>query len=132
VTVFAIANSSANRAERHSDCEILPLAGTTDDTRQLIEAATRGAALLFKRGRLYKKAGVMLDDIQPNSLRQPSLFASETAGSGISKTIDAINARMGSDTLRFAAVDIGSNWRMNQRYRSPKYSTNWKELPIAQ
>lgn len=131
LTVFARTNPYKDPGAYHGDCEVLPLERPTDDSRELIDAAVRGAAALFRRGHLYKKAGVMLDDIQPNSLRQASLFARAAESSGISKTIDAINARMGSDTLRFAAMDIGGNWRMNQQYRSPKYSTSWKELPIA-
>jgi DNA polymerase V len=131
LTVFARTNPYKDPGEYHGDYKVLLLERPTDDTRELTAAAVRGAAALFRRGYLYKKAGVMLDDIQPNSLRQPSLFALEAAGSGVSRTIDAINARMGSGTLRFAAADIGGNWRMNQQYRSPKYSTDWKELPIA-
>lgn len=132
LSVFARTNPWQDRHEQYGACKVLPLERPTDDSRELIDAAVRGAVALFRRGYLYKKAGVLLDDIQPNRLRQASLFGPEAGGSGLSKTIDAINARMGSDTLRFAAMDVGSDWRMNQRYRSPKYSTSWKDIPIAQ
>jgi DNA polymerase V len=131
VTVFAQTSPHKDPEQQYGNGESLPLENPTDNSRDLIDAAVRGLTRLYKRGDLYKKAGVMLDDIRPNDLIQPSLFAPAAGDSGISKTIDAINARMGADTLRYAAMDVGTNWRMNQQYRSRKYSTSWKELPVA-
>jgi DNA polymerase V len=129
VSVFVQTSPYKNRDEYYSNGKTLKLEYASDDSRALIEASVHGVTELFKPGFLYKKAGVLLDDILPNNLIQTSLF--EPAPSGLSKTVDAINTRMGDNTLRYAAVDMGSNWRMNQNHRSPKYSTNWRELPVA-
>lgn len=128
LTVFAQTSPYKDPGQQYSNGKALRLEQPTDDTGQLIDAAIRGLKMLFKPGYCYKKAGVMLDDILPNNLVQPSLFA--TAESGISRTIDEINTLMGTNTLRFAVMDVGTNWRMNQNYRSPKYSTSWKELLV--
>lgn len=135
LTVFARTSPYKDPDEQYSNGKTLKLDQPTDDTRDLIDAAIRGLTTLFEPGFLYKKAGVMLNDIVPDNLVQPSLFAPPSAkhrvepDSGISKTIDEINAIMGFNTLRFAVMDIGSNWRMNQNHRSPKYTTSWKDLP---
>jgi DNA polymerase V len=131
LTVFAQTSPYKDPDEQYSGCRILKLHQPTDDSRDLIDAAHQGVTALFKHGFLYKKAGVMLDDIQPNNMIQPSLFASEP-DSGMSRTIDEINAIMGFNTLRYAAMDVGKNWRMNQNHRSRKYSTSWKELLVVQ
>lgn len=132
LTVFAGIQPHNDRQAREYDEETVKLPQPTHDTRDLIDAATRSITALFKRGWgcRYKKAGVMLDDIQPDDLVQPSLFAPPAEQTAISKTLDAINARMGAGTVRFAAMDIGSNWRMNQHYRSGRYSTRWEELLV--
>lgn len=132
LTVFAGIQPRNDYKTREYDDEPVKLSQPTNDTRALIDAATRGITALFKRNRAcrYKKAGVMLDDIQPDHLAQPSLFAPPAEASAVSKTLDAINARMGAGTVRFAAMDIGSNWRMNQHYRSGRYSTRWEELLV--
>lgn len=132
LTVFAGIQPHNDHKAREYDDKSIKLSQPTNDTRKLIEAATQGIAMLFERNRgcRYKKAGVMLDDIQPDDLVQPSLFAPPAAQSAISKTLDAINTRMGAGTVRFAAMDIGSNWRMNQHYRSGRYSTKWNELLV--
>lgn len=131
LTVFAGIQPHNDRQAREYDERTIKLAQPTNDTRNLIDAANEAVTTLFKRGNRYKKTGIMLDDIQPDNLAQPSLFAPPTAQSAISKTLDAINTRMGAGTVRFAAMDIGSNWRMNQHYRSRRYSTRWDELLVV-
>jgi DNA polymerase V len=131
LTVFARTSPYKDPAEQYSDGRILKLQ-PTDDSRDLIAAAQEGVTALFRHGFLYKKAGVILNDIVPNNLVQPSLFAAAETESGISRTIDGINAIMGFNTLRYAAMDVGKNWRMNQNHRSPKYSTSWKDLLVVQ
>ena len=43
--------------------------------------------------------------------------------------MDAINGKMGQGALYLASSSVGSDWRMNQQYRSPRYTTRWCDLP---
>ncbi len=47
------------------------------------------------------------------------------------KIIDELNARYGSDTVRFAAAGIEQPWKMRQTLRSGRFTTRWKELPVV-
>jgi DNA polymerase V len=46
-------------------------------------------------------------------------------------TIDAINQRFGKETLRIAASGIKPQWTIKSEMRSPRYTSNWQELPIV-
>lgn len=130
ISVFAHTNPFKENQKQYKGSVIVRFDYPTQDTRVLIDAANQGLESLFRKGYFYKKAGVMLDDILPESVCQLNLFAEDFKQSALSKSIDQINARMGAGAVRFAAMDIGRNWRMNQQSRSPKYTTNWKDLPI--
>jgi hypothetical protein len=58
------------------------------------------------------------------------LFASAGSQFEMSKTIDNINTLMSFGTHRYAAMDAGSYWCMNQQSRSKKYSINWQDLLV--
>ena len=45
--------------------------------------------------------------------------------------IDAINKKIGKRTVFFGAQGTTREWRMRCDNRSPRYTTNWEELPIA-
>ena len=46
------------------------------------------------------------------------------------KAVDKINFKFSNTGIHLAAEGIKKNWAMNSNYRSPKYTTEWSELPI--
>jgi len=48
------------------------------------------------------------------------------------RAVDRINARMDSDTVRYAALGDHPYWQMRRNYHSPAYATSWKDLPQVQ
>jgi len=42
--------------------------------------------------------------------------------------IDNINFSQRDDILKFAASGLERNWKMQQNFRSPKYTSRWEEL----
>jgi DNA polymerase V len=44
------------------------------------------------------------------------------------RAVDAVNARMGAETLRFASSGYGRGWKMRRERCSPCYTTRWDEL----
>jgi DNA polymerase V len=85
---------------------------------------------LYKKGTAYKKAGVMLSGIVPDTSIQGNLFSPETANCGrkLMDMIDNINFSQRDDVLKFAASGTDRNWKMRQELRSPRYTTRWDEL----
>jgi DNA polymerase V len=93
---------------------------------------------IYKQGPAYKKAGVLLGGLVPASARQTSLFDRAAANddrSPLMLAIDNINfslplqiAARHDSILRFAASGTNRAWKMKQEFRSPRYTTKWKEL----
>lgn len=107
---------------------VFPVA--TDNTAVMIKAAMSLVEEMWQEGLLYKKAGVMLDGIVPSGTVQYNLFE-ETSFKyhpDSMKVMDAINAKMGRDTIHFAATGIQKNWKMRSGHRSQQYTTKWDEL----
>ncbi len=104
-------------------------------TPDLIRAAQRVLEQIFKPGYEYRKAGVMVFGIEKEQGRRLNLFepsAEERARSkAVMAVMDRINARWGSMTMRVAAEGTGQRWVMRQAHLSPRYTTDWKALPIA-
>lgn len=46
-------------------------------------------------------------------------------------TLDAINRQFGRGKVRLAAEKMTEGWHMRQEKRSPRYTTNLLELPVA-
>lgn len=45
--------------------------------------------------------------------------------------MDSINDKVGKDTVFIAAQGIDRNWSMKRKMKSPNYTTNWNQLPVA-
>ncbi len=133
VSVFVVTKEqdhllNFNRHGTISSFTTLPAA--TSFTNELIKPAVELVDQLYDEGQLYKKAGVMLSGIVPDSSIQANLFAPETTNCGrkLMEMIDNINFSQRDDILKFAASGTTRDWKMRQELRSPRYTTRWEEL----
>jgi DNA polymerase V len=109
-------------------CELLPATSTTP---VILSKALEIGERLWRSGFQYKKAGVMLSEITRGPV-QAGLFEQrdEQRDDRLMGTMDRINRKMGSGTLRPAASSFKpQRWAMAQDHRSPRYTTRWDELP---
>jgi DNA polymerase V len=109
----------------------LPVA--TSFTQELIKPALELTEQLYEKGRIYKKAGVMLSGIVPDTSVQGNLFKApgENNHRLLMDTIDNVNFAMRDDVLKFASSGTTRNWKMRQELRSPRYTTRWDELCVV-
>ncbi|PNA37148.1 DUF4113 domain-containing protein, partial [Pseudomonas sp. MPR-AND1A] len=82
-------------------------------------------------GYAYQKLGVMLAELTPRRYSQPSLLdgAEPARQEALMGIWDAIRQRYGREALTLGVQRQQDEWRMNSRYRSPRYTTHWGELP---
>ncbi|WP_236618978.1 DUF4113 domain-containing protein [Acaryochloris sp. CCMEE 5410] len=45
--------------------------------------------------------------------------------------MDEVNGRFGRGMLEIAALGLRQTWQMQLKWRSPRYTTCWNELPVA-
>lgn len=102
----------------------------TSATNELIIPALQIAEKVFKPGREYKKAGVILSGIVPDDSVQSNLFTPPTENSKrfLMNTVDNLNFSMRNDIIKFASSGIKNNWKMRREFHSPKYTSRWDEL----
>lgn len=109
----------------------------TSDSAVFIRAAVEGLEELFKPDTPYAKAGIMLFDLSSRQGRQGSLLLLDRAEedsrrAALMNSLDRINARMGRQTVRWAAEGPDSApWHMAQEHLSPRMTTHWSELAAA-
>ena len=108
----------------------------TADTGQLISALVGLATKLFESGQHIHRAGIWLADFVPSEFLQTDLLGEvqpEEYDRAILRmeSVDALNTRYGRGTVRFAAEELAQNWQPVHKLRSPRYTTDWAELPTA-
>lgn len=131
LTVFVRTSPFNPKEPQYQKTLTVPLPEATDDTLELVGWALRILKKIYRPGFAYQKAGCMLSDIRPRSMAQASLFAPESDGKSerLMAAMDAINGRWGRGTMRVAAEGVDKAWRMKRGKLSPRYTTEWTELP---
>ena len=135
VQVFVMTNRFRETEAQYSNAIAVPLIAPSSDTRVLTQAALPGLQRIFRSGYRYKKAGVMLMELSPSTYFQGSLFdapgdAVKVAQSTrIMQTLDSINDRFGRASLFLGSAGVETRWTARSDNRSPRYTTQWDELP---
>ena len=104
----------------------------TQDSRDIIAAATRSLDAIWKDGHRYQKAGVMLGDFFSQGVAQLNLFDDNAPRRGSEKlmeVMDHLNAKDGRGTLYFAGQGGRQQlWQMKREMLSPRYTTRYSDL----
>jgi DNA polymerase V len=132
ITVFMHTNKFKDVAQ-YSNSLTLKLPVATDNTHELIRAALQGARKIWREGFAYNKAGVMFVSLVPAGQVQADFFDGKdrTRSKKLMAALDSINGRFGSGTLQYASSGIAKEWKATFNRRSPAFTTNWDELPVA-
>ncbi len=106
----------------------------TQDSRDIINAASKCLSHIWKEGHRYQKAGVMLGDFFSQGVAQLDLFDENAPrkNSGLLMDIlDQLNAKSGKGTLYFAGQGIKPQWQMKREMLSPRYTTRYCDLLLV-
>lgn len=106
----------------------------TQDSRDIINAATKCLDRIWKDGHRYQKAGIMLGDFFSQGVAQLNLFDENTPRVGSEKlmeVLDHLNAKDGRGTLYFAGQGIQQQWQMKREMLSRRYTTRYSDLLVV-
>lgn len=108
----------------------------TADTGLILGAVLNAMRQLYNPLVSYHRAGVMLHNFVPDSQLQVDLLGSVDVAAHMRsahrmQAIDTINNRFGRGHIRFASENLAQQWTPKHRLRSPRYTTEWSELPIC-
>jgi DNA polymerase V len=129
--VFAL--TSRFRDNYYSNGVTVSLPVATQDTAELLFYALHGTETIFRPGLLFKKAGVLLLELQPETIVQGHLFEQRNTERSklLMQTLDNLNRQFGARTVQYAAAGLKKGWGMKQEQRSPRWTTRWNELLVV-
>jgi DNA polymerase V len=132
-----VRTSPFRKDPQYSGSISVPLRRPTSDTGALVSAAVAGMRAIYRPGFNYAKAGVMLVDLQPDTVNQGELDLQGDEAPDRSKlmtTLDGLNRRFGQGAVLMASAGLAGDrraWVMKQERRTPAYTTCWKDLAVA-
>ncbi len=132
MSVFVRTNPFKNCRQYHNGV-LVQLPVPTDSTAELLFYADKAVEQVFREDILYYKVGVMLTGFMPVNHDQTALFETEDRKrmAKITEMMDNINLQMGSGTLFYAGTGIKREWKTRAGMKSPRYTTNWDEIPTV-
>jgi DNA polymerase V len=104
----------------------------TNDTGEVVALAVRLGERIWRDGFRFAKAGVMISELLPETVRQPALWSDidREKREKLWKVVDCLNADLGRDTVRvLSAGPKAAAWKLRAEHRSPRWTTRWGELP---
>ncbi len=105
----------------------------TQDSRDILNAAVRCLAQIWKPGYHYQKGGVMLGDFFSQGVAQLNLFDDyqpKRNSEQLMQTLDVIN-KSGKGKIWFAGQGIQRGWAMKREMLSPAYTTRLSDVVVA-
>lgn len=132
VTVFIGSNPFREDLAQYWNGGSVRLQVPTCDTLEIAGAAMKILESVYRPGIRYKRSGVVLSEIVPDSNIQMNLFdpvMDREERKVLSGTIDDMNRRFGLKTVRLAVEDGESeHWKSKSEHRSPNYLTDINEI----
>ena len=133
VSVF-ISTSRFNQQLQYRGFNSFQLPCPVDDTRSILMGANTILNTIFRKGYPYAKAGILLSHFSHSTFLQKSLFEATDQqhlkqDTDLMQTIDALND---TQTQVYYASQYPARLSPVQKDMvSPKYTTNWWELPTT-
>ncbi len=130
VSVYVRTSPFNKNKPQHSDLKTIGLLTPTNDTRDILTAAKKGLLPIFRSGYDYAKAGIVLNKFTNEHIKQYSLFKDPNDPKQDTKLMKYLDQMNAYETQIYYASQNTKKWSpMKQNMTSPKYTTNWYELP---
>ena len=130
VSVFVKTSPFNKTKPQHAEIKTIKLFTPTNDTRDILIAAKKGLLPIFRSGYDYAKAGIILNKFSNEKTKQYSLFKDPSEPKEDMKFMNYIDQINIHETQIYFASQNTKTWSpMKQNMTSPRYTTNWYELP---
>ena len=127
--VFILTNPHKEDSPRHFESTLVTFQVATSSTLEINRAVLQALQRIFKPSFAYKKAGVILSEIVPDSAVQGSLFdqLDRAKHQRLMKVVDKINKKSGYSSVAVATQSL-EGIKMNRQHLSPQYTTKWSDI----
>ena len=105
---------------------------STNSSIEISKFAIKLLKKIYHKGKSYKKAGIVLMGLTPESSHQVSFFEKNTEKhKKLMESVDSIDNKYGLYKVRLASQDQKRIWKMNRQNLSRNYTTNIEEILIV-
>jgi len=131
MSVFVLTNYFNRKEKQYSNSIKLQLPYPTNNSIKIVKRALEGIKKIYRQGYRYKKAGVILYGLTKAKQTRGLLDYDRESSDSIMNTLDRINERYGSSTIRLASEGVDKSWSMRRESVSPCYTTRFDDLVEA-
>ncbi len=133
LSVFIETNPHRKQDKQYRNSVTTELPVPTNFTPEILHYTLFAFEKIFRTGYNYKKVGILLMELVPECNIQMEIFdkVDRNKSANLMMALDAVNRRHGRYTLNFAGGFIKSDWQPSFKMRSPRYTTQWDELPTV-
>ena len=130
ISVFLSTNPFNAKVKQYHPYRLFNLDVPTNDSIEIVSYALKALERIYRSDCTYKKAGVIVGRIIPESHVQLSLFDNldRDKRREINSIIDTINRKMGRDKVKLAVQGKARNWKLTQERLSPCYTTRFADM----
>jgi DNA polymerase V len=130
--IFIYTNRHKKEKAQHYEGKLIMFPAPTNSTIEMVNYAMQALKVIFKNEYAYKKAGVILYDILPDTGTHNLLFDTidRPKHAKLMQTMDIINAQHGKNSVAVGAQGMGKI-PSNQGKLSPRYTTRWDEIMVV-
>lgn len=130
IITFINTNRFKNTIPQYNNSQLVNLSAPSNNTARFIKAMDKGLNSIFRQGYAYKRAGIILLDLESEHTPQADLFGAQAdpKEKKLMQFFDELNRRMGKKTLYFGIQSPQNENLVRHEFRSPCYTTRWNEL----
>lgn len=130
IITFINTNRFKTNQPQYNNSQLVNLPAPGNNTARFIKAMDQGLKRIFRPAFGYKRAGIILLDLESEHNPQTDLFGNKAdpKEKKLMQVFDELNRRMGKKTLYFGLQSPQNQSLVRHEYRSPCYTTRWNEL----
>ncbi|MFV0626189.1 MAG: Y-family DNA polymerase [Alphaproteobacteria bacterium] len=130
VSVFIYTNRFRTDLPQYMQSKVITFPVATSDTIEIVNASLQALKKIFIGGFKYKKAGVVVMDVVPESAVQQNLFDAKNRKKSekLMQMVDKINNEYHSGVVKLAVQGFVGEWLLKRENLSPNYTTKLADI----
>lgn len=128
--VFIHTNNFREDLPQYFQNSVVKFPVATHSTMEIVGYALIALRHIYKKGYQFKKAGVIITEIVPDTAIQTDLFdgLDRRKQTRLMEVVDRLNNGFKKNNLRLAIQEGGRKWRLRQELLSPCYTTRITDI----
>jgi len=129
IYVFVKSNRHQKNKLQYRNGIVMTLPYESNSCITISKYAVEGLKKIYKKGIEYKKAGVIVLGLVPNSRLQLNIIEKENPKHQVlMKTLDLKKKKEGPNKIKLASQDLKKVWKMKQTKLSSRYTTCFNQI----